>query len=85
MTFGEGARWFRLSCVCGQGCGDGWALFAGYAEPTGLVVRERGIAWAAHVLRSGVTHSEVSFANAVAIVEQAATNALDATSAALKL
>lgn len=68
----EGARWFRLSCVCGQGCGEGWALFAGYAEPAGLVVRERGVAWGAHILRTQVTLSDLSFENAVATVEQSA-------------
>lgn len=68
----EGARWFRLSCVCGRGCGEGWALFAGYAEPVGLVMREQGSAWAAHVMRTEATHSGVTFENAVAVVEQAA-------------
>jgi hypothetical protein len=83
--FGEGSRWFRTSCVCGQGCAPAWALLAGYAEPAGLVFHERGLAWGVHLVRSGVMQSGVSFANAVAIVEQAATNALDATSAAPKL
>ena len=82
----EGARWFRAACRCDGDCGFVWVLFpSSAAAPAGMVFRRSDVGWCAHTPGTVQEHTRLGFVDAVAIVEQAATNALDATSPALKL
>lgn len=83
MTFGEGARWAAVE----TGEGDRvWILFAGRRYLAGMVFHGGpSLEWCGHTLRPAMMHTGRAFADAVRIVEQAASNTLDERPAALKL
>lgn len=78
MTFAEGARWYAMPDPDRGGLM--WALL-----PIGGLVFWHGLAllWCAHC--AGMVHTGLAFVDAVRIVEQSATNSVDASSRPLKL
>lgn len=83
MTFDEGARWALVDTTEGDRV---WILFAGRFELAGMVFHGGPVfEWCAHTLRPAMMHTGVAFTDGVCIVEQAASNTLDARAAALKL
>jgi hypothetical protein len=76
-AFDEGARWCRVHA-------EAWVFFPALGTFTGMAFhRGPELAWCAHC--AGMVHTGLGFVDAVAIVEQAALNDLDATTDALKL
>lgn len=76
----EGARWVRTLCT---DCGIVWVLFpAGGVVPSGMAFHRPDIGWCAHVRGIDSVRTGIAFVDAIAIVEQAATNALDESTAA---
>jgi hypothetical protein len=72
----EGERWFRVHA-------EAWVYFPRRGLLDGMVFhRGPDLGWCTHLSSLETGQTNLAFVDAVAIVEQAATNALDESSAA---